>query len=191
VVPFDQSTGLNWSAQNRTLTLSGNASLTLGGGLYNFCQITMSGNAAITVAANVQAEVFIDSPDDPGSGCQNGTGSLTMSGNATWVNLSQNPLALQLYVYGLNNGSSSITYSGNANIYGTLYAPKSAITLSGNGKEIGAIAGRSVTISGNGFNWDTRDASLQAGVTGLYYRTGWAQCTPTSPSGSNPGAGCG
>ena len=191
VVPFDQSTGVNWNAANRTLTLNGYASLTLGGGLYNFCSISMSGNATITVAANVQSEIFIDSPDDPGSGCASGTGNLSMSGNAAWNNLSQNPLALQIYLYGLNNGSSSITLSGNANFYGTLYAPLSAVTLSGNGRVVGAVAGKSVTITGNGFNWDSRDSTLQATTEGLYYRTGWAQCSPSPPAGGTLQSGCG
>ena len=190
VVPYDKSSGINWNASTRSLSLSGNASLTLGGGLYNFCSVSLSGNATITVAANVQAEVFIDSPDDPGSGCPSGSGSLSMSGNGTWVNLAQNPLSLQLYVYGLNNGSSSLSYSGNANIYGVVYAPQSQVAVTGNGKVIGGLAGKTVTITGNGFNWDTRVKSLEATTDGIYFRTAWAQCTPSYAT-SSPGAGCG
>ena len=53
----------------------GNSSLTLGGGLYNFCEIDMSGQASMTMASGVIAEIFIDSPDDPDSGCASGSGS--------------------------------------------------------------------------------------------------------------------
>jgi Tfp pilus assembly protein PilX len=191
VTPYDQAAGnVKWDPSTRSLSLSGNAALTLGGGLYNFCSLTMSGTSVITVAANVQTEVFIDSPSDPGSGCTSG-GNLSLSGTATFVNLSQNPLALQIYVYGLSNGTSSITLSGNTDLYGTIYAPQSQITLSGKGRVIGAMAGKSVTITGNGFNWDGRDATLQATTNGLYYRTGWAQCSPTVATGAAPGSGCG
>jgi hypothetical protein len=190
VAPYDQSSGVSWTPATRTLSLTNNASLTLGGGLYNFCSLTLAGNASITIAANVQAEIFIDSPDDPGSGCPSGTGNLSMSGNGSWNNLSQNPLALQVYVYGLNDGSSSITMSGNANFYGVVYAPQSAVSLTGNGRVDGAVAGKSATLSGNGFNWDSRVSTLQATTNGLYYRTAWAQCSPVIQPAS-PDAGCG
>lgn len=193
VMPYDQSSahGVSFDATTRVLNLSSNGSLTLGGGIYNFCSVTLSGGATITIAPAVQAEIFVDSPDDPGSGCASGTGSLTMSGGSTWFNPSANPLAAQFYVYGLNNGSSAITLSGNAAMYGVIYAPQSQVTLSGNGTLYGAIASSRLTISGNGTAWDYRVSTLKATPLGIYYRTGWAQCSPTPTVPSNPGSGCG
>lgn len=170
--------------------MSGNSSLTLGGGLYNFCGISVSGNATITIAATASTEIFIDSPDDPGSGCASGTGNLSITGNVNWSNLSGNPTALQLYIYGLNNGSSVASFSGNSNFTGVIFAPQTALTLSGNASFTGAIAGQTVTVNGNGVNWDSRVGALQASASGLYYRTAWAQCAPTY-SISAPNAGCG
>jgi hypothetical protein len=191
VTPYDQSSGnVTYTASTRSLTLTGNSSLTLGGGLYNFCSISASGNSVITIAATTQAEIFIDSPDDPNSGCPAGSGGMSMSGNAAWDNQSNNPLALQLYLYGLNNGSASLSLSGNANFTGVIYAPTTNITMSGNGKITGAIAGRQVSISGNGLNYDSRTATLQATTTGVYYRSAWAQCTPQW-NGVDPSSGCG
>lgn len=189
-VPYDQasSQGVTYTASTRTLSISGNGSLTLGGGLYNFCELDMSGNASLAIAAGVEAEIFVDSPDDPNSGCPSGTGNVNLSGNGT-VNPSENPLALQLYVYGLNDGNGTATISGNGNFYGVLYAPNSQVTISGNGIISGGLAGRTVTISGNGFNWDSRAGTLQASSTGLYFRTAWAQCTPAYTT-SAPGANC-
>ncbi|HEY1590600.1 MAG TPA: hypothetical protein VGF81_02325 [Solirubrobacteraceae bacterium] len=80
--------------------------------------------------------------------------------------------------------------SGNSSFTGVIYAPQSSITMSGNGATDGAIAGRRVTISGNGFNYDTRTATLQATTTGVYFRSAWAQCTPTW-TGTDPSSGCG
>ncbi len=192
VSPYDQSSGnVTFNATTRVLSMSGNSSLTLGGGLYNFCNVSMSGGATLTLASGVMTEVFVDSPDDPGSGCASGTGNLNMSGGSSWINSSDNPLAMQFYVYGLNNGSGTVTLSGGANMYGVVYAPQSQATLSGNGTLIGGLAAQSVTISGNGFNWDGRTGSLQATTAGIYYRTGWAQCSATPPTPSNPGSGCG
>jgi Tfp pilus assembly protein PilX len=189
VVPYDQSSGISWTPATRTLTLSGNSSLTLGGGLYNFCELDLSGNAQIAIAAGVQAEIFIDSPDNPNSGCPAGSGNVSFTGNGA-VNAAQNPLAIQLYVYGRNDFSGTASISGNGNFYGILYAPKSQVSISGNGIVSGGVAGRTVSISGNGFNWDSRAATLQASSTGLYYRVAWSQCTPTW-TGTNPGSSCG
>ena len=171
--------------------MSGNSSLTLGGGLYNFCNISMSGQATLTIASGVFVEIFVDSPDDPGSGCASGTGNMDMSGGSGWINSSNNPLAAQFYVYGLNNGSGTVTLSGNASAYGVVYAPQSQVTLSGNGTIIGGLAAQSVTISGNGFNWDGRAGTIQATTAGIYYRTGWAQCSPSPTVSNSPGSGCG
>lgn len=189
--PYDQSSGVSFNASTRTLSLSGNSSLTLGGSLYNFCQINMSGNAAISLAPGVSTEIIIDSPDDPGSGCPSGTGSLDMSGNASWTNLTQNPTALQIYAYGLDNHSGVVDLSGNANFYGVIYAPQSAVNASGNGTIYGAIAGYTVTLSGNGFDWEQSAGTLQATSNGVYYRSGWGQCTPSPTITNEPGSGCG
>jgi Tfp pilus assembly protein PilX len=193
VSPYDQSSpsGVSFNATNRALVVSGNGSLTLGGGVYNFCSVTLSGGGSVTIAPGTMAEIFIDSPDDPGSGCPANSGNLVLSGGSTWFNPSQNPLAAQFYVYGLNNGSSTITLSGNSAMYGVIYAPQDQVTLSGNGTLYGSIAASKLTVSGNGgTSWDSRLSTLQATPVGLYYRTGWAQCSPTSTQ-SQPGAGCG
>jgi hypothetical protein len=187
---LDTSSGVTYTASTRTLTMSGNSSLTLGGGLYNFCQINQNGNSTITISSASTTEIFIDSPDDPNSGCPAGSGNLSAAGNLSWVNQSNNPLNLQLYVYGLNDGSGSISIAGNASFTGVIYAPQSWITMTGNVTATGAIAGRKVTLSGNGFNYDSRTATLQATTTGVYFRSAWAQCTPTW-TGTNPSSGCG
>lgn len=189
VLPQDAATsnGVSFNASTRVLSLSGNGQLQLGGGLYNFCELDMAGNSSLSIAPGVQAEIFIDSPSDPGAGCATGTGNLNLQGNGA-VNPSQNPLALQLYVFGRGNTTAKI--SGNGNFYGVVFAPNSAVSLSGNGKISGAVAGQSVDISGNGFNWDSRAGTIQARATGLYFRAAWAQCTP-SPTTSDPGSGCG
>jgi hypothetical protein len=193
VSPFDlssPSSAVTFDASTRTLTVGGKGTvLTLGGGIYNFCQVTANGGAKISVAQGATTEIYIDSPDNPGSGCPSGTGNLTFSGGSTFSNPNSNPLALQIFVYGLSNGSGTITLSGASTIYGTLYAPQSQVTLSGGSQMIGGIVGRTVTLSGASLNWDARAGTLQATPTGTYYRTAWSQCS-SAYSASAPGAGC-
>ncbi len=189
--PYDQVKGVSYNAATRSLTMSGNSSWTLGGGIYNFCQISQSGNSTITLAPGVKAEIIIDSPDDPGSGCPAGSGNVSMSGNVTWVNPTADPTALQLFAYGLNNNSSSFQVAGNGTFYGVIYAPHSAVTLNGNATVTGAISGYTVALNGNAFNWSPSAGTLVASSNGVYYRTAWAQCTPTAPTMNAPGSGCG
>jgi Tfp pilus assembly protein PilX len=192
VAPFDQSSGnVTFNPSTRALAMSGSSSLTLAGGIYNFCSFSAAGNANITLASLVSAEIIIDSPDDPGSGCPAGSGTFSLAGNATWTNISQSPTALQIFVYGLNNGSNTVTFVGNAAFYGVLYAPQSTVNLSGNGTFTGAISGANVNLNGNAFNWSPSASTLQGNTTGAYYRTAWAQCVPTAPTANAPGSGCG
>jgi hypothetical protein len=94
-------------------------------------------------------------------------------------------------VYGLNNGTNIVNFSNNGVFYGVLYAPQSRIDLSNNAAFWGAISGNVVNLSNNfTFNWGASAGTLQATTTGLYYRTGWAQCSPTAPA-NTPGANCG
>jgi Tfp pilus assembly protein PilX len=190
----DPSSGFTFNSTTRVLTAgNGNASLTLGGGLYNFCEIDIKNNATISLATGVKAEIFIDSPDDPNSGCPAGTGSFNFKNNVTWSNPSNDPTALQIYVYGWNNGQNAVTFMNNGAFNGVLYAPQSTINLSHNSNNVdfnGAISGNIVNVPNNfKFNWDNRAGTLQARTTGVYYRTAWAQCVP--PPSATPGSGCG
>ncbi|HWF36759.1 MAG TPA: hypothetical protein VG295_15365 [Solirubrobacteraceae bacterium] len=192
VAPYDQSSGnISFNTTTRSLSLSGTASLTLSGAVYNFCSLSISGNANISLAPGVSAEIIIDSPDDTGSGCPSGSGTFSLSGLATWTNISQSPTALQIYVYGTNDGNNAVSFVGNAAFYGTLYAPQSTVNLSGNGAFIGAISGANVNINGNAFNWSPSAATLHGSTTGAYYRTAWAQCRPKATTTIQPGSACG
>jgi Tfp pilus assembly protein PilX len=191
VSPYDQSSGnVTFNPTTRELSMSGNSSLSLGGGIYNFCDFTQSGNATISIASGAQVEIIIDSPSDPGSGCPAGSGNLQLSGNVTWSNPNDNPTSLQIYVFGYNDGGNNVSISGNSGVfYGVIYAPQSAVAISGNATFDGAIAASTVSMSGNAFDGDSRTSSLTASTTGLYYRTAWAQCSATYQA-TSPGAGC-
>jgi hypothetical protein len=197
--PYDAAPGVSFNAATRVLSMSNNASLTLGGGIYNFCSFSAWNNATITLAAGVKTEIIIDSPDDPNSGCPAGTGTLSIKNNANFINPSLDTTALQLFVYGSNDGSNVVTLNNNGAFYGVVYAPQSTVNITNNGAVNGAVAGNgNGAIAGNvvnlinnfTFNWDSKDQYLQATSTGLYYRTAWAACVPTPPA-PDLGSGCG
>jgi type II secretory pathway pseudopilin PulG len=196
---LDNSSGISFDPTTRTLTTTSNhATLTLGGSVYNFCQVTISNNVTINIAPGARVEIFIDSPYDQGSGCPAGTGTLDMANNVRWNFTSQDPTQLQIYVYGTppNSGgpTNNVTVSNNDTCYCTLYAPWSTVYLShssNNSAMVGAVSAQYVNVSNNfDFTWSPNAGNLQVGVQGLYYRTAWTQCA-SAYSAASPGAGCG
>lgn len=182
--PYDLVTGTveftGQTAKDPVLKMHGKSSITLGGGVYYFCSLeTINGDATITVAANTKTEIFIGSPE-----CPSGTGTLNFSGN--FNNASNEPTALQIFIY----GEGSATLTGSAATSATLYGPEATIKVTGNFEFEGGIAGGTVTLEGNAhFKWSQADKFLEKGsakpVT-AYYRTAWTQCTPEG----EPGEGC-
>ena len=136
----------------------------------------------------ISTEIIIDSPDDPGSGCAAGTGNYNVKNNVTWSNPANDSTALQIYVYGFNNGTNVVNFKNNGICTCILYAPQSTVNLSNNGAFWGAISGNIVNLSNNfTFDWGATAGTLQATTTGLYYRTGWAQCAPTAAANTRSG----
>ncbi|WP_040598671.1 DUF7305 domain-containing protein [Patulibacter medicamentivorans] len=190
--PFDTVTsqsGLSFDPATRALRSTGNTTLTLGGGVYNFCSISISGNFTVVVAPGARVSLYVDSPDDPNSGCPAGSGGVSVTGNFASGSATGDPTSLQLYLYGTNDGLGRLTINGNATLNATVYAPRTNLVVAGNARIRGGIAARSVTMSGNGFQWDERAGGLQTGSRGIYYRTAWRECTPR-PTGSDPASGC-
>jgi Tfp pilus assembly protein PilX/lipopolysaccharide export system protein LptA len=172
---FDASSGnVKYEASKRELELGGNATLNLHDGTYNFCKLKAAANSTLAVAPGATVKIFIDSPEDPTSGCPAGSGEFSFKGGLTTP--SGNPTALQIYVY----GKGPVTYDGNVNAAATIYAPQAEVELGGNATLAGGVAAKAITVNGNfSFSWDERDAALQAEPAVMYYRTAWEECTPT------------
>jgi hypothetical protein len=198
--------GTDWDPANRILSITHpNVTITLTGGVYNFCEFDMPNNAQITLAPGVRTEIIIDSPDDPGSGCPatcpltdncagQKTGQFNFNNNDTWTNPALDPLALQIYAYGWNNGQAPFNMYNNTVTYGLVYAPQSIVTLghgSTNDFLTGAVAGKQVAVTNNfHFTYWNAAGSLQARATGVYWRTWWSQCR-VAPASADPASGCG
>jgi Tfp pilus assembly protein PilX len=186
------SGGVTYTALTRTLTVSNNASLTLGGTVYDFCNLTMANNASLTIAATVQTEIIIDSPDDPNSGgCPAGSGKLQIGNNSIVTTLSGKATALQIYVYGTNDGKNVVDFSNNGATFATIFAPQSTVNLSNNGAFTGAVLGLQVNELNNfTFNYGSDATSLSATSQGMYYRSAWVQCPSAPTSSGDLSSGC-
>lgn len=142
--PFDPKT--------RQIQTSGNATLTLGGGDYWICSISLSGNSELIMAEGAQVRLFFDTPENCGTSTQ-----ISMNGNNRIAATGYQPDEEQFdmpgfFLLGSPTIAGTINLSGN---YSTtnefvIYAPQTHISISGNATHKGLIAGKTITISGNG-----------------------------------------
>lgn len=178
----------NTVATPRYLTFNNHVSVTLGGGVYNFCAVNFNNSGSLNVAAGATVIVFLDSPDRPGSGCTAGQGTWVANNNAIFSNPSNDPTHFQLISYG-NTNPTTLTWDNNLTFTGTIYAPFNPVVFTNNANLVGGITAQKVTISNNG-TWDSRVASLRFATTFTYFRGGWRQCASPTQSPAAPSTGC-
>jgi hypothetical protein len=189
--------GVNYDSATRMLSTWGNATLTIGGGIYNFCGLSLSNNTTIRLAPGARTAIYIDSPSRPGSGCPGGSGSFNMANGTLFDNTSppvpgsgfaHDPTALQLYVVG--GSGSSVNLVNNTAFYGTVYAPNSLVNLNNSGAIYGAVAANQVNMTNSArVVADPNATSISTSGGGVYFRSAWRECSPSSPS-ADPSAGC-
>lgn len=182
-----KSSNVTYDPDTRSLRASGNTTLNLGGKVYNFCSISITGNLTLVIAPGAKVAIYVDSPDNPNSGCPPGSGGVAVGGNFDSGSASSDPTDLQLYVVGTADGAGTVSVNGNSTLTASIYAPRSTFVVTGNSSGKGAIAARSVTMRGNAFQYDERSGSLQTGSIGTYYRTAWRECPSRAPAES-PGS---
>jgi Tfp pilus assembly protein PilX len=116
--------------------VSAGKTLTLSPGTYNFNSLTLSGNSNIVVNSGGPVVIQL-----AGAGVL--LKAVDISGG-TITNNSGVPANLQI----IYSGSLPMTLSGGASTAGVVYAPNSAITMSGQAPWYGSIIGRSFNNSG-------------------------------------------
>ena len=188
--PLDSLVNASYSPSDRHLNLLNGGSITLGGGTYNFCKITMGNSASINIAAGATVRIYLDSPERQGSRCPAGSGTMVTGNNATFSNPSGDPTKLQVYVYGSTTGQHVVDLPNNIDFAAAIYAPNSAVTMKNNGAITGGITASTITFKNDlTFNWDERVNNLSAKTVLVHYRTAWIECNSHSPSG-DPAVGC-
>jgi hypothetical protein len=196
----------NTASSPRNLSLGNNGSLTLGGGTYNFCRVSLGNNARITIASSATVRFFLDSPDRAGSGCipsgmsasqarSAGYGGLSMGNNSNFTN-STEAINLQMYFYGYTNGTHAVDFKNNSTFRAAVYAPSSFLTWNNNATIIGGVSARQVELKNNasfvwggeGSQFDLSD--LTSPTVSVYYRMAWTECRRTRTATSDPESGC-
>jgi Tfp pilus assembly protein PilX len=187
-LPADESTGVEYNKETRTLKMGNKATLKLGGEVYNFCNFTTGTGVTITFTPGVTTKIYIDSPNDAGSKCKAGDGKLIIGNNSIITNPSKEAAKFQLYVYDESGGPVELSNNSVLGFYGTVYAPNSVVKIKNNGEFTGAVAAKSVILSNNGaFKTEKAVEELVVeGLSSIYNRKLWEQCSV----GSGATQGC-
>lgn len=115
------------------ISLQGNATRTLIAGTYRASSLSISGNGQLIIDARLgPVNLYV-------------SGSASIGGNGI-SNQSNVPSDFNL----VQSGTADVTFSGNAAFSGTVYAPNSVLSLTGNGTMFGAFIGAGLRLSGNG-----------------------------------------
>lgn len=185
----DTKTGsVTWNATTRTLTMTGNSSLTLGGSNYSLCRLQMSGNSNIFVANGAVARIWFDSPESCGQ--TSSYEQLSMTGNSEISVTAGDAGDAGLIFVGSHTTASTVRLAGNgrANEF-FLYAPLSDVSISGNGNYTGGIAGETVVSDGNGtITAHESVLDFEVGVQTAWEAERFLECS--GPLESDPAQGC-
>ncbi len=141
-----------FNPSNRSISLSGNTILTLGGSDYWICSLSLSGNSKLIMAKGAHVRFFFDTPENCGTSNQ-----ISMSGNNEITATGYQPSLGQFdvpgfYLLGSTTHTSQVSLSGNASTTDefVIYGPDSYINVSGNATFKGIVAGKQIAWSGNG-----------------------------------------
>jgi hypothetical protein len=202
----DSGNNVTYNATTRNLTVANNGSLTLGGGTYNFCKVTMGNNAFITIAVGATIRFFLDSPDRAGSGCipagqtatqarAAGYGGLTMGQGANFNNPGH-AIRFQIYMYGYNNGTHTVEFNNTSLMNAAFYAPTSTLIWKNSAGVTGGVAASKVEFKNSAtFSWagDSGGFSLsdlRTDTVSVYYRMAWTECQRNRTAATDPESGC-
>lgn len=178
----DTKTGnVSFDPATRVLTMT-SGTATLGGSLpYSLCRLDMQGNAQLIAAQGATVKIYFDSPESCGvpPPCTASYNQIDVRGNAKLVATSGNPQSLQLLFVGSDTCPTDGEISGNAaSIHeAVVYAPRTDMTLWGNGEFSGALAGKTVTTGGSGkFIADPEIIDWDVEVALNYQRDRYVEC---------------
>lgn len=153
-----------WNAASRSITLDANDTLTVSGGDYWVCSISLSGNSQLIMASGVQVRFFFDTPEN--CNLPSGSAQISLSGNTRIASTSKTVMPA-FYLLGSTTVPTSANLSGNAQTEDefVVYGPNTSINLSGNATYKGVIAGKKIVMSGNGKVEDSSSYKPPAEVT--------------------------
>jgi hypothetical protein len=166
-------------------------------GVYYLCGINAGGfnSFSITTSGSGLVQIYIDSPNRPGSTCAAGTGNIYGAGNGTAAldNTEGNASNLQVYFYGQPGCTSScpplVTPANMMTVRADIFAPNSQIVSGGAFAMTGALTINSITAQNN-FTVTYQAPTSGGGGAGAYTDFFPARQTTCPPSSTPTTTSC-
>ena len=175
---------VGWDPSTRVLSLSGNATLTLGGNTYSLCRLNLRNSAQLKIAVNATVRIYIDSPEHCGG--TSGMGSVLLENSSGILNLNSDPTTLQLYMVGSPSIPTTLDFANSfaSTMLMAVYAPYSTVFLHNSVHITGAVAAASVPIQNDStITYDQRVGNITGGGIPVYRSTQkWVECSSTPPT---------
>ncbi len=178
-----------WDAATRTINISQNATLTVGGTDYFVCRLKIE-NGELIMAAGSHVRIFFDTPEN--CGISAGESQIEVAGNGTIKSTGYNPDegkfdVIGLYVLGSTTIPTTVKLTGGSDTNElVLYAPHSDIDLGGNATWVGMVAGQSLRLHGTPtVESDPGLSPPDLNYTSLWERTHYVECTGATASPPN------
>jgi hypothetical protein len=195
-----------WDPETRTINIDANSELTMGGGDYFVCGLSMqNGKLIMAGGPDVQVRIFFDTPENCGfedgdtqidvtggritsTGYNPDLGMFNVPGFYVMGSTSDPPITTTIKLGGNAGGGGKSDEGSNELI---LYAPDSHVEVKGGATWIGMMAGKTIELDG------TPKIESHPGIkppeisfSSLWEATHYVECTGATPSAAAPDENC-
>lgn len=175
-----------WESKSKTIMISNNSRLTMGGTDYFICKLVIKGE--LIMAAGSEIRIFVDKPENCGMKAGETQVEVVAGGSivSTGYNAQNGYKVPGIYVL----GESKVKLSGNSTTDEVMiYAPKSEIEVEGDATWKGMMAAKKMNLHGNAtFESDPNIKVPNIAFASLLARTRYVECV--GATGSPPNANC-
>jgi len=178
----------------RELYIKNNSAVTLTGGTYSFCKLTMRSNSSLYISAGHTVAIYFDSPEACGQA--SGVVQLDMESNTRITSTDGHAANVSMLFVGSSSRQTWISLSSNTAVGTTcqqnfvIYAPLSDVEMNSNSTYCGALGAKSLHLDSNAdIKTDPAQSSLLLPPVSPHYdNPQFQECSVAT--GSTPTTGC-
>lgn len=130
--------------------------------LYVQGNINLAGGSRLIIEAGAALEVYVKGSVNIGGGLVNENTKPTL----TYVDGGVSRVIPTFSIFSSYSGNNGVQIGGNVQVFASVYAPRTSVTVAGSGGLYGAVRGQTVTVTGAGgihFDESLSDASIGTG----------------------------
>ncbi len=180
-----------WDATKREIALVNSSSLTLGGGDYFICRLSISNSSHLIMAAGSHVRIFFDTPENCSKTSTtqvdiNNSSDITSTGYNSKLGQFDMP---GLYLMGSTSKSTKATLGNSSHNEFLFYGPNTSVEINNSATFKGPIAAKKIDLSNSAVV--ERDVGYEPPAIGgatLYQRQSYVECV--GATASPPNANC-